>query len=397
MYDEQEFGHPIAPKKPISSLVIGLASSLIIGLSVAACSSAPKVQETPEVIPEPEPVQQVFTPAEVEVISEAVVQPDPPERYVVKKGDTLWDIAGTFLKNPWLWPEMWHINTQIRNPHLIYPGDVILLYYIDGKPYLTLEGSAGTAPTLPAGVGTVKLKPTIRYKNLDQAIDTLPRDVIAAFISNPRVMTKQEFARAPYIFSSRDSHLVNGQGDRVYVRNVKDEQQVEYVVVRQGGAYVDPDTYEVLGYEAQDIADARMVRIDDPATIIITRARKEVLVGDNIIPSLERKIEFNFYPHAPRQILRGKIIAVYDGLSQIGQYNVVVLNRGTNQGVEVGHVLAVYQAGTFVRDNRTGDDVLLPEERAGLMMVFRVFDKLSYGLIMETERVLKVNDTFRNP
>ncbi len=371
--------------------------TLAITVSLTACSSTPKEEPAPKVMPLPEPVEQPFTPAEVESTIPDVVQPDRSERYVVKKGDTLWDLSAKFLKNPWLWPEMWHINTQIRNPHLIYPGDVILLYYVDGKPYLTLEGSAGTRPTLPAGVGTVKLKPTIRLENLNQAIDTLPRSVIAAFISNPRVLTEKQFEEAPYVFSSKETHLVNGQGDRVYVRNVKDEQQIEYIVVRKGDAYVDPETEEILGYEAQDIADARMVRVADPSTIIITRARKEVLTGDNLIAHLEQKIDFNFFPRAPRHKVVGKIIAVYDGLTQIGQYNVVVLNRGEKQGVEVGHVLAVYQAGTYVRDNKTGDDVLLPEERAGMLMVFRVFEKLSYGLIMESERALKVLDSVRNP
>ncbi|MFV1982031.1 MAG: LysM peptidoglycan-binding domain-containing protein [Thiohalomonadales bacterium] len=389
MYDDYKLGQKLSQ----FTLILTFASTL----SLISCSSAPKETPAPEVIPHSEPVQQKFTPAEVEVINSDVLKPDQPERYVVKKGDTLWDIAETFLKSPWLWPEMWHINSQIRNPHLIYPGDVILLYYVDGKPYLTLEGSAGSRPTLPAGVGTVKLKPTIRYENLNQAIDTLPRSAIAAFISNPRVLSKKEFKNAPYIFSSMETHLINGQNDRVYVRNVKDEQQIEYIVVRKGDAYIDPDTNEVLGYEAQDVADARMVRVSDPSTIIITRARKEVLTGDNIIPHLEQQINFNFFPRAPLQKVDGKIIAVYDGLTMIGQYNVVILNRGEKQGIEVGHVLAVYQAGTRVRDFKTGDKVLLPEERAGLLMVFRVFEKLSFGLIMESQRALKVYDAVRNP
>jgi len=390
MYDDHKFGHKL----------LQFSSILILSISVASCSFFAKKDDAPAVMapePTPEPTEQSYTNAEVESTTPDPVKIDKPERYVVVKGDTLWDISAKFLKNPWLWPEMWHINSQIRNPHLIYPGDVILLYYVDGKPYLTLEGSAGTRPQLPAGVGTVKLRPTIRYENLNQAIDTLPRSAIAAFISNPRVLTEDEFEAAPYVFSSRETHLVNGLGDRVYVRGVTDEQQVEYVIVRKGSAYVDPDTHETLGYEAIDIANARMVRIDDPSTIIITRARKEVLTGDNLIPHLEQKIEFNFFPRAPRDKVDAKIIAVYDGLSQIGQYNVVIMNRGESDGIEVGHVLAVFQAGSYVRDNRTGDDILLPEERAGLMMVFRVFDKLSYGLIMEATRALKVYDAVRNP
>ena len=280
MYDDHKLGHKISPISPLL-WILAMVISLVITLSLSSCSSAPKETPAPQVMPEPEPVEQKETPAEVVSITPDVVKPNLPERYVVKKGDTLWDIAAKFLKNPWLWPEMWHINTQIRNPHLIYPGDVILLYYVDGKPYLTLEGSAGTRPTLPAGVGTEKLKPTIRFKALDKAIDTLPRSAIAAFISNPKVLSEQQFEDAPYVFSSMETHLINSQGDRVYVRNVKDEQQIEYLVIRKGDAYIDPDTEEVLGYEAQDIADARMVRIADPSTIVITRARKEVLTGDN--------------------------------------------------------------------------------------------------------------------
>jgi len=392
MHDDHKLDHKLSPISSILSL------ALTVSL-VASCSFFDKKEAPPPEVMKPkfEPVEQQFTPAEVETTIQEAVKLDPPERYIVKKGDTLWDISAKFLKSPWLWPEMWHINSQIRNPHLIYPGDVILLYYVDGKPYLTLEGSAGTLPKLPAGVGTVKLKPTIRYKTLSQAIDTLPRSVVAAFLSEPRVLSEEEFEQAPYVFSSQEEHLANSQGDRVYVRNVKDEQQIEYIIVRKGDPYIDPDTEEVLGYEAQDIADARMVRISDPSTIIITRARREVLTGDNLIPSLERKINFNFFPRAPRHKVEGKIIAVYDGLSQIGQYHIVVLNRGEKQGIEVGHVLAVYQAGTYVRDYKTGDDVLLPEERAGILMVFRVFERLSYGLIMEAERPLKVLDSIKNP
>lgn len=372
-------------------------SIVLLSLGLAACGSPP---EQPPAAPQtssyslqepeaPEPEKPVF-------------KPDYPERYVVKKGDTLWDIAGRFLKDPWLWPQVWHINPEIRNPHLIYPGDVVVLYRdADGKPYLTLEGSGGMAPT--RDIQTEKLSPRPRYESIEKAIPTIRRSVVAPFLQRPRVIDKDELDDAPYIVSSYEGHLISGTGNRIYARDVQDESIGRYDVVRPGRVYKDPQSGEVLGYEVIRLADARVTRgksgRDDVVTLNITRAEQEVLNGDRLLPVEQQQLDFNFFPRPPKDEVEGEIIAVHNGLSQIGQYNVVVLSKGTRDGLEPGHVLAIYQDGGTARDPDSwfGFHVDLPDERAGILMVFRSYEKVSYALVMEAYRSLHVNDKVANP
>jgi hypothetical protein len=326
------------------------------------------------------------------------MKPDYPERYVVKKGDTLWDIAKRFLKDPWLWPQVWQINPGIRNPHLIYPGDVIVLHFEKGKPYLTLEGVGGIRP--PKQIKTVKLKPQIRYQTLDKAIETIPRSAIGPFLFRPRVVTEEEIKSAPYIVSSYEEHLISGTGNRLYAKNVTNEQIATYDVIRPGEVYRDPETDEILGYEVIRLGTARVVRLGQPTTLVVSDAKLEILNGDLLIPSEESELDFNFFPSAPREPVSGQIISVFNGVSQIGQFNVVALNRGQRDGLKPGHVLAVFQSGKKVRDPRaffSWTKVQLPDERAGLLMVFRTYDKVSYGLIMEATRAIHLYDRVGNP
>ena len=374
-------------------ILFALASGLM------ACASAPEEPAEPEpiVMAEPEPAPEPPPPPPT------VMKPDHPDRYVVVKGDTLWGIAERFLNDPWLWPKVWQINPNIRNPHLIFPGDVIVLYYVDGKPYLTLEGMAGVIPPTEPGVAppkaieTVKLRPQIRYDTLEKAIDTIPRSAIAPFMYRPRVVTKEEMDKAPYIVSSYEEHLFSGTGHRVYVNNITDESLVQYGVIRPGQVYRDPDTNEILGYEAIRVAAARLVRNGKPATFNIVSSKREVFNGDLLLPSEESELDFNFFPSPPRKEIDGRIISVFDGLSQIGQYNVVVLNRGQREGLVPGNVLAIYQAGKKVRDPQSSRWVTLPDERAGILMVFRTYEKVSYALVMKATRVMYVNDRVTNP
>ncbi len=390
---------PSGPALTRSLLIL----SLIAGL--AACGSAPKepppapepepAREAPE--PEPQPAPPPPPPPAPEPPAEVRVNDAVPDRYVVKKGDTLWDIAARFLKDPWLWPKIWHVNPEIRNPHLIYPGDVILLHWVDGKPYLTLEGVAGVAP--PKGIKTVKLKPQVRVEPLDKAIDVIPRSLLEPFLYSPRVVSKEALDRAPYIVSSLDEHLITATGNTVYARNVTSKTIPIYDVVKPGEVYRDPDTGEILGYEVVTVAQGRVTRLGDPATLVLSNARGEVLDGYYLLPSEEEELQFNFFPYPPDRVVRGRIIAVFNGVSQIGQYNVVVLNVGERNGLKPGHVLAVNQQGAVVRDPYSPhhEKVRLPTERAGILMVFRTYDKVSYGLIMKAERALHVGDYVLNP
>jgi hypothetical protein len=386
--------------KPTGMTLTRLLILFALGSGLLACATAPEEPVEPEaiVLAEPEPVPPP---------PPTVMKPDHPDRYVVVRGDTLWGIAERFLNDPWLWPKVWQINPNIRNPHLIYPGDVIVLYYVDGKPYLTLEGMAGVVPPPPTrkptvvappkGIDTVKLSPQVRYDTLEKAIDTIPRSAIGPFLYRPRVVTKEEIEKAPYIVSSYEEHLIAGAGHRVYANNVTDPNIVQYGVIRPGEVYMDPDTNEILGYEVVRVAAARVVRTGNPTTLNLVSSKREVFNGDLLLPSEESELDFNFFPQPPREAINGKIISVFNGLTQIGQYNVVVLNRGQRDGLVPGNVLAIYQSGKKVPDPQGTRWVTLPDERAGILMVFRTYEKVSYALVMKATRVMHVNDRVTNP
>lgn len=382
--------------KPTGTTLIRFIAPFIIGIGLTACSSTP---EEPAPAPKPAPVQVTEPAPEPEPAPRPVeLKPDYPERYVVQKGDTLWGISERFLKDPWLWPQVWHINPEIRNPHLIFPGDVIALHYVDGKPYLTLEGAAGVAP--PKGIKTEKLSPSIRYESLDAAIETIPRSELSPFLYRPGIVSKEELDNAPYIVSSRDGHLVSGPGNTVYATRIKDNTLGTYNVVKTGEIYRDPKTNEVLGYQVVKVADATVTRGGDPVTLVLSNSRAEVLDGNYLLPSKKEELEFNFFPFPPTQDVDGDIISAFGALTQIGQYTVVVIDRGANVGLKPGHILAVNQKGERVRDPRgsySTETIQLPSERAGLVMVFRVYDKVSYALVMEATHPIHINDTVRNP
>lgn len=365
-------------------------------LGLVACSSTPEPKPEPEPAP-PAPVVEPEPPA-----PPPVVKPDHPDSYTVVKGDTLWDIASRFLNDPWLWPELWHINTQIRNPHLIYPGDVIVLFYVDGKPYLTLDGAAATPKYGKPEAQSYKLSPKIRSESLEKAITTIPRELLAPFLSRPRVATKEELEKAPYIISSFEQHMVSGSGNKIYADGFEQGKSLlgSYHVMRPGVQYIDPDTDEALGYELIDLADANVLRTGKPATLVVAEARQEVLNGDMLFEHENRKLDFRFFPRPPKDKIDGTIISVVNGVSLIGQYDIVVMNRGAKHGLEPGHVLAVYQKGEMVKDPKAtwgGDSIKLPDERAAILMVFKVTEKLSFGIIMEAERTIRVNDRVLNP
>ena len=327
------------------------------------------------------------------------LRPGHPDVYTVVKGDTLWDISGKFLSRPWLWPEIWQINPQIENPHLIYPEDQIALVYVDGQPQLQLRrGNAGRTFRLsPSSNDTVSLKPEIRATPLESAIPAISMDVIQGFLVQNRVVEPEVLDAAPYVVDGEGERLVLGAGDRVYVRGILAESQT-YSVVRKGPVYVDPQTSEILGREATYIglADAT-AQTGDVATMNIESTREEVQIGDRVLPTEERRVESTFFPSSPDSEITGEIISVFSGVSQVGQYDVVVVNRGEREGLSVGNVLAIYKRGALARDRIANETIRLPSERAGLMMVFRTFEKLSYALVLMTELPLAVHDEVRNP
>ncbi len=319
--------------------------------------------------------------------AEELLRADHPAHYVVKKGDTLWDIAARFLRSPWRWPEIWYVNPQVANPHLIYPGDRLDLVYIDGKPRLVLNR------------GPVRLSPRVRSRPWDGAIPTIPIGDIAPFLTRPYVLDPGQADSAPYLVSFGNDHILGGAGVRAYVRSLA-ESGSKYHVVRPGDPYRDAETGEILGYEALYVGTVEALRAGDPATVFFNSSTREAVLGDRLLPISEETVWTNFVPHHPKGDVRGSIISVMDGVAQIGQYNVVVIDRGARDGLEAGHVLRIDQKGETIRDVVTpdsSDTIRLPDEEAGLLMVFRTFDRVSFGLVLNAIRPIHIHDRVSAP
>ena len=314
-----------------------------------------------------------------------------PEQYTVVPGDTLWDLSNHFLVQPWYWPEIWYLNPQIENPHLIYPGDVITIFYVGGKPYLTV----GDGPRVS------KLSPKIRDEDIDAQTYGIAIPAIQQFIIRPRVVSEETLDTAPYILSSIEERLAFGAGDRVYARGFNGDPQGQYTVFRKGDALHDPKTDELLGFEAIIVGDGEIIRTDDPATFDLTQTKREALRGDRLLPINFGEVDTEFVPHAPPANTHGHVISLFDAISQVGTFQVITLSLGERNGIQKGHVLDINQAGRVVADpfEKPGSliDVELPEETAGRAMVFRTFEKVSYALIMETSRSIQVGDSATSP
>jgi LysM domain len=326
-----------------------------------------------------------------------VLNPSHPDSYLVQTGDTLWDIASMFLRDPWLWPEIWQINPQVENPHLIFPGDTLSLAYLDdGRPVVQLE----RGPQVVAGPGGFeRLSPRIRSNPLEDAITTIPYDVIAPFLSRPRVIERDQLDDLPYIVAHREG-LVGSAGRDVYARGI-DETPVGSVfnIIERGEDLVDPDTNDLLGYQGIYVGQGRVDRNGDPATVRVLESEREAVVGNYLMEEEDANLR-DFVPHAPDTEIDGRIISVLSGVSLIGQYHVVVINRGSDAGLEPGHVLRAFQTGRVIEDTQRGafgQKVRLPDEPAGTMMVFRTSERLSYALVLEVTTPLSLLDSVRAP
>ncbi|MCL5043534.1 MAG: LysM peptidoglycan-binding domain-containing protein [Gammaproteobacteria bacterium] len=324
------------------------------------------------------------------VAQESVFRDDHPERYTVVRGDTLWDIAGRFLSLPWKWPEIWHANPQIDNPHLIYPGDIISLIYVDGQPRLTVGRGEG---------GTIRLSPGVRSTPIAEAIPTIPLEAINAFLQAGRILDDPAtMEQAPYVIGGQAESVIQGAGGRVYGRGEFEEGTRALGIYRRGSSYSDPQSGEYLGLHIQEIGNARVRAVDDDiATLDITRSRQEVRIGDRLLETEERPVASTFFPSDPATNIDGVILDVPNGVTQIGLYDVVIINKGARDGLEEGNILAIYKTGELVRDRIQNERVRLPAERAGLMMAFRVYDKMSYGIVVNANRQMAIMDQVRNP
>jgi len=311
---------------------------------------------------------------------------DRPKEYVVVKGDTLWDISARFLESPWRWTDVWDMNADIYNPHLIYPGDVIYLVWENGKPVLKVRR------------GIRKLTPQARVEPLDQAIPAIPLKDILSFLEEARVMDQERYKEAPYILAGKNERLISAAGDRVYARGAPLEELRRQVVYRATNEYIDPDSGEHLGYELTKVSDVTLEdEQGDILSLVVNRSVLETRSLDRVLPAEEHRVQSVFYPQPSPTDLDGKILSVLGAVNDGGQFDVVALNRGLREGLEAGHVFAIYRTGEKLVDPVTKELLQLPSERSGLLMVFKAFEKVSYGLIMQSSNVVSVGDEIREP
>ena len=308
-----------------------------------------------------------------------------PDRYVVVRGDTLWDISAKFLSQPWHWPEIWRMNKgQIKNPHRIYPGDVIVLGRdASGSPLLRLES---------------KVRPQVYSEQLTQAIPPIPPNVIEPFISAPLVIEEGGIDAAAKIVATQEDRVFLGKGDTAYVANA-DPNQKNWAVFRRGEPLYDPENPQrILGYEAFHLGSATQVRPGDPAIFEIVTAKQEIGSNDRLIPAVRPQL-IDYVPHKPTSDISGRVVSVYGGVGTGGRLSIVSLNRGLADGIEIGHVLALEKNRTVAQrdENDQKTSVVIPAVRYGLAFVFRTFDQISYALVVQSDGTVEVNDFISTP
>jgi hypothetical protein len=369
------------------------------------------------------------------VAQDVSVRPDHPDEYVVVKGDTLWDISGKFLEQPWQWPAIWHANPQIENPHLIYPGDRVSLVYIDGQPRLMVNG----------GKPTVRMSPGIR-RLPREPIPPIDWSSIDHFITNARVLPPDFDTDLPYVVANESQRRLANERDITYVRGIDGRVGEEFAIVRKRYTFYDdngvmqrgrhhryathlrvedeyPDnTWDatmswrrkdplVLGYEYWDIAVGRLVKQGDPAILEIQSGRTEVKPGDFILPIDDYVHDEQLQPHAMDPVPEGiEVIALTLARYGAGHFQVIAISAGENQGVEPGHVFSAFRPGKTIQDEvkyptgswadqktLNGDKVTLPDQYSAHILVFRVFDEVSYAIIMNGQRPVRERDILRHP
>ena len=385
-----------------SALAQPAAALNCAALALAVLAAAPAVTQAFPITPaERSTAQQVASKG----VPLSELTENAPDTYTVKRGDTLWHISGMFLKSPWRWPELWGMNLeQIRNPHLIYPGQLLVLEKIDGMARLKLGSTVG-------GVGdTVKLSPSIRSESSETAaIGAVPMNLIAPFLTDAMIFDTNQMVSAPRIVAVQENHLMLGRGNIAYVSGDLGNTR-NWQVFRDPKALADPDTKEVLGYEARYVGSAERKQdgesrpgaetggLSVPSTFTITSNKEDVAIGDRLAPATVRDFA-PFVPHAPASPINGKIVSLYGDAMSAGSNQIVSLNRGARDGLERGTVLALWHEGAITVDKSVehGKPIKLPDERIGVVFVFRVFDRMAYGLVLETTAPTLPGDRITQP
>lgn len=356
----------------------------------------------------------VSTPLRADTIE---LNPDHPQRYTVVNGDTLWDISARFLKDPWRWPNVWNKNQQIKNPHLIYPGDVIVLRYVDGQPELSVlrneklappaeTAAGGETPTQqpeapadqsPVASNVVKLSPEVRAESLESAIPTVKPDAIAPFLTQPLAVGRKDLNNAGYVTVGLDGRVALGTLSAFYARGLGRNISDRYQIFRPGKKLKHPDTGETLAYEALYLGEARLLESGDPAKLEVTLAKQEIVPGDRLLVAPERTPLPYYFPRAPQKKVYGRVLSALNGVAEFGPGTVVAISLGKREGMEEGQVLRIMRHAGKHRDPVTRKNYKLPDEESGLLMVFRTFDKVSYALVMNANRPIHILDAVKTP
>ena len=332
-------------------------------------------------------------------------EPEYPQTYIVQKGDTLWDISSVFLRDPWHWPEIWFKNPQVENPHLIYPGDELAIIYIGGERRVQIvrRGEDGQILSIggTSGMKVVKLSPRVRTHAIDASIPSIPIDSIRHLLSRPLIIEKEELDNSAYVISSVDAHLINSVNDRLYVRKLDTNSgNGRYQIFRPNKPLYDPTTDELLGYEAIYVGETKLLLGGDPATVQVTKSVREILRNDRVLPIDNTNFERDFFPKPPGTQVRGEVLSLLDAISMLGQYQTLAINLGSRDGIETGNLLVVKRVGAVIPDSEEEDPTFklkLPNERVGLVMIIRSFEKMSYALVMEASRPIVVTDYVESP
>ena len=338
------------------------------------------------------------------IADELQIREDAPDRHIVVKGDTLWDISAKFFKDPWKWPQIWVLNQEaVKDPHWIYPGNVIYLDRSSGtltvnEPTPVTETSAETPVESVTPSGVVKFEPKVRVVSQNsEAIPVIPLSAISSFLSRPLVFESEELQSAPTLIGTYEHRTLLSINDLAYVKGLPADKGTQWQIYRPNVTFVDPDTKEELGREVVYLGEAAVEKFGDPSTLRVTKAVLEINKGDYFAQATSG-YSSNFQPHSPTTNISSKVISIYGGVQQAGQHAVVTLNKGLRDGIEVGHVLGLYQKGEILKSKGWfTPNVVLPDMRYGLVMVFRVFNKVSYALVMDTKLPVQLLDSARTP
>lgn len=389
--------------------------ALLLSLGMAGCATTDKQvkayqpAETAAVVPRTAAATPVAViTAEPSEGAEIQIRADSPQEYVVQKGDTLWDISGEFLHDPYQWPNVWKQNPSIKNPHLIYPGDMVRLSVIDGRAvidvlrpdeqgvYSSISGTQSAGKKMRNGREV--LSPKVHEEELVHSVSNGAAEAIRDFTQSPHVMANDELKYAAYVLGSSDGRLASANGDRVFARGFQGHMQEDYSVYRPSKPLIDPETGAVLGYEAKRVADATVVESGDPVTMRLHNSTQETSKGDRLVPRIDEALD-NPVPKAVHPSISAQVISLYDSLARAAQHQVVVLNKGTNNGIETGSMLEISTSNDTIFDdlanNGEGEYVQLPDQVKGNAIVFRSFDNVSYALILQATLPVKIGDNLR--